>query len=632
MHQLTGPLRPATLVRLGVPFAILAGCIWLLSDIIDPELLTELPGMLMSMKAEVLMMSALLCALSFWAVARYDEVAHRHFQTGVDPVAARHSGFAAIAMGQTIGFGIFTGAIVRWRVLPCLKPLQALQLSSFAALTFMPALFFFTALINLMFLPISWWSALALCAVLAMPAIFAVLSFAPICAALRTKGVIPSVRAMGAIMSWTILDVVTAAAAIFLLLPASTIGFEQFLPVFLLALSAALLSGSPGGVGPFEIVLIALLPQIPMADLLVAIVCFRALYYAVPAILAVTYLLRPCTTAKTSTAPAPRPFDGTLPAEMGMLSQNNGIVASFDAGALGLLPTAQTITQVFDPVDLHLDCATAYLSKIATCENKLPLVYKCSAGTALGLRKMDWRIWRIAQDAILDVGSYDLSTPSRRRLRRSLRQADKAGLRVVHQANLPIAQMAQLDSAWQALHGAAQGTTMGRFSPAYVAEQEVFLAYLGNQLVGFASFHRNADSLCLDLMRHAKDLPQGSMHALVQSAIDFAQHAKLSTVSLAAVPDVPKGLLSLPGMRQRFDRSGLLQFKNSFAPQWCPRYAAAPSFGALIIGLADMTLAIHCPAPLITAESAHNQDEDYEVDLTTPACDSSPLANTQAYP
>ena len=48
-----------------------------------------------------------------------------------------------------------------------------------------------------------------------------------------------------------------------------------------------MLSGAPGGVGPFELVLFSLLPSVPTPDLIAGIVVFRALYYAGPALIGV---------------------------------------------------------------------------------------------------------------------------------------------------------------------------------------------------------------------------------------------------------------------------------------------------------------------------------------------------------
>ena len=56
--------------------------------------------------------------ISLWTVGRYDVVAHKHFETRIPEVHARITGTFSIAIAQTtLGFGLFTGALVRWRLL-----------------------------------------------------------------------------------------------------------------------------------------------------------------------------------------------------------------------------------------------------------------------------------------------------------------------------------------------------------------------------------------------------------------------------------------------------------------------------------------------------------------------------------
>jgi|GEM_PF-2138032 len=68
-------------------------------------------------------------AISFWAVGRYDEVAHRHLASAVPPGQARMAGVCAIALSQVLGLGVVTGALVRWRMLPSLTALAAGRLT-----------------------------------------------------------------------------------------------------------------------------------------------------------------------------------------------------------------------------------------------------------------------------------------------------------------------------------------------------------------------------------------------------------------------------------------------------------------------------------------------------------------------
>lgn len=60
---------------------------------------------------------------------------------------------------------------------------------------------------------------------------------------------------------------------------------------------------------------------------------------------------------------------------------------------------------------------------------------------------------------------------------------------------------------------------------------------------------------------------------------------------------------------------GLRQFKSNFGPVWAPRYVAAPTTVALVIGLADLVRAIHRPQRIRADKSnaPHIVDENYEL-------------------
>ena len=412
------------------------------------------------------------------------------------------------------------------------------------------------------------------------------------------------------------MDIFAAALALYVLIPSADLNFATFLPVFLLALGAAMLSGAPGGVGPFELTLISMLPQVATPDIVCAIVTFRALYYAVPAVLAVAVIF----TAKQFTS---APFQRqTLPhnttAELGILAQNGGTVVASASSSIAVWKTTQTATQLFDPVSGSAVAALETLNAEAKAHNRLPCLYKCGPKMAMAARRQGWQVARIAQDCILPLASYDLEHSARRGLRRKLRKAQRAGVKVIQADVLPDAEMTALDAAWQDVQGPARGGTMGRFCPDYLHTQDVYLAYQNGKLIAFASFHEDTTSLCLDLMRHGPAVPDGTMHLIVQTAIASAQAAGKSRLSLAAVPDMSQWIIQTKALRGKFTNPGLAQFKNSFAPQHHPRYAAAPSRVALAIALADITAEVYGPRPLPPLHQTHKQDEDYEVALSAP--------------
>ncbi|KIN64940.1 DUF2156 domain containing protein [Sulfitobacter noctilucicola] len=604
-------------LRAALPFFVMGFCIWLLMQRVDLSALTNLPALLRGLTPSIILGVSLLCAASLWAVARYDSVAHRHFATGVTCKCARQSGFAAIAVAQTAGFGVFTGAVVRWRMLQKLSFAQALRLAGFVTLTFLLALVYLTSLAAVVLPAPDWlfWPAIGVTFLL--PPLWLWLSFDPYLRPFSSLRFLPSLTASAAILGWATLDILAAALALYLLCPTSDVAFAAFLPAFMLALGTGLVSGAPGGIGAFELTLLALLPQLPPAEMITGIMAFRLFYYAGPAIIAVAMVLRspssPPDQRYAFVSPARRPYTG----ECAVLLQNGGRLAEHPEGSFALWHTRQTATLMFDPVEGSAKAALGRLCADAKSHGLIPFLYKGSARTALAARQKGWSVMRTAQEAVVDVASFDLNSPARRSLRRKLRKAQTAGVIVGRASQLPIAEMARIDALWQSGHGTARGGTMGRFCPAYLSRQEVFVAYRAEELIAFASFHYDARSMTLDLMRHQSSLPDGTMHALIAKALAYADKRNKMHVSLAAVPDLPHWMSRLPFVRARAEDHGLRQFKNSFATDLRPLYAAAPGPLSLALGLADIAFEVHAPAALKPYGPPHEQDEQYEFAFNT---------------
>lgn len=78
-------------------------------------------------------------------------------------------------------------------------------------------------------------------------------------------------------------DLIVAAACMYILLPGDlNIGFMQFLPSYLMAQVAVVLTHVPGGVGVFELVILHM-TQTPREQVVVAaVLCFRIIYFILP--------------------------------------------------------------------------------------------------------------------------------------------------------------------------------------------------------------------------------------------------------------------------------------------------------------------------------------------------------------
>lgn len=541
-------------------------------------------------------------AASFRAVGRYDAVVHRHLATGIAPAVARRAGICAIAVSQMLGMGVVTGTVLRLRMLPGQSPALAARLTVAVALSFLAGWAVVTASV-LLILPAAPFKPLALLAV----AVAGAVMLATLVWPHRTRRW-PNLFTQTRLVGLAAVDTGAAALALYMLLPAETgLGFPALLPVFLLAQGAGLLSGAPGGVGAFEVTFLALLPEAPQEPLLAAILAWRVIYYALPAVLAgLAAALGPAPAPATQ----PRPAAPTAPgrAETGIAAQGeHRWLASGDwlAGR-----TAHVLVGMFDPIAPAAD-ALRNLSAAAACADRWPAIYKCTGRTAALARAEGWQVAAIAREAGLDPRGFELTGAGRSALRRKLRRAGAAGVQVVQGAQggpLPLPAMGRLAAEWASDRGGERGFSMGRFAAHYVSGQQVFLAWCAGRLVGFASFHHGPREWVLDLMRNSPDAPDGTMHALVAAGIAEAGRQRVPRLSLAAVPEAAFGL-SRPTDRMLArlgcDGAGLLQFKTAFAPAWQPLYLAAPHRPALALAACEIARAIARPSPLPQGEQDH---------------------------
>ncbi len=620
IENITGARIVKAACRVVLPLLILTACMVLLSQKLTIETVAALPAQLAAIPWWKWAVAALFTLVSFWAVGQYDGLAHKYLRTGLPDRQARLAGTIGIAVGQTLGFGLVTGAVARWRMLPALHLSDALRLSAFVSVSFVLAWVAVTSVVCLL-LPAPGWSkwAGALGVVLACFA-FLTMFWRPHMAFGRFIVSLPSWRLSGGILTWALLDTAMAAAALFVFLPAGSVPFASLFPVFLIAIGGALISNTPGGVGPFELILVTALPQIGPDSVLAAILAYRVVYYAFPATLAAFALCRPLRVLHSfrkhvdvSSYSAPR-------SEVAVVRQNGGAIEQHGECQLALWPTGQTLTLFADPVSGTTSHALSALVEAAQRQARLPALYKCGPKLAQAARKAGWQVLHIADDAVVHLHDYALEAPTRRTLRRKLRGAAKAGVRIQSGGPLPYAALAAVDVAWQDSHGSARGGSMGRYCPNYLADQWVGCAYVDDTLVGYVSAHRSRDEWCLDLMRQTPDAPGGTMHALVQAGIEAARAEGAKRFCFAATPACPNPASAFwrwvsMQVVTRSGGPGLRQFKSAFAPDWVPRYAAARSRVSLVIALADLTRAIIRPTPLTAPDTnrPHLNDENYEL-------------------
>lgn len=606
--------------RAGISLATGGLLLWLLLERLSAIEPAEVALAFSSLPARAWGLAAAATAASFWAVGHYDAVIHRHFATGLPEGRSRLAGICAIAVSQMIGLGIITGAVLRWRMLPEIGALAATRLTAAVALSFLAAWAMVTAAV-LTVLPGAPFKDLAALALCGGSALAAGSILAPRLGTLRIRW--PNALTLGRLIVLCVIDTGAAALAFWALCPAGVEApFLVLLPAFLLALGAGLISGAPSGMGAFEITLLALLPAEPQADLLAAVLAWRLVYFALPAILGAAIAVRgpgPRATVVPRAALATAPDQG--PAEIQLFRQGDHSLIGTQAEGLWLAGrTAHCLAGLFAPITggPSLQGALATLTRCARSENRVAVIYKAGPRLAAAARRAGFHARAIAREAALDLAGYDLTIPARASLRRKLRRAEAAGVTVLPCPARPDwRSLDRIAGDWAMAHGGERGFSMGRYARDYVAGQRLFIALHQGRPVAFVTFHASQWDWTLDLMRHAGQVPDGTMHLLVQAAIDLARAEGADRLSLAAVPD-PAFSRGPEWVNARLHRlltegaEGLTRFKSAFAPRWERRYLCVPHAALLPLAAAEIARAIHWPAPVTGAPKMPRIEHDHE--------------------
>lgn len=582
-----------------------------------------------------------LTVISFAAVAQYDRLVAAWMGLALPRGTVIHAGWRATAISQVLGYGLVTGALTRWRALG--RP-GGLSLWTSTQLTIGVISSFFAGwavVTSLAVLSVAghfpaWTTAISLAVIVATFAVL-VLSVAP---PKRWAAYLPGPVFLLPIIGFAAIDTIAAAGVIFVFLPASELSFMMIYAAFLVALCAGMVSGLPGGLGAFELTFISLLAPTDPAAMLSAILAFRVIYYAAPAVLAGVSLIW---VRETATDDA---FDHST------LSEDHHVTASlathappeYDLTCQSPLRTLIRHDQTGGVLwhrarncDITLDDPFGpaaqseiliRLARHAQSAGRGLALYKCSASTAKITQQLGMRAFKIGSEAIINTHNFNTNGSAFRQLRRKLRNAEKAGITVTE--NRPrYMELAAIDAEWQRKSGAARGFSMGYLSPALMARQRMFIALDQDQPIAFITFLIGANKWTLDIVRTKARCPDGVVHSLVMAAVDAAHEDGIATLSLAAAPfklDAPARSLAEHVVQYLFNRSpecrGLAQFKSSFDPKWEPKYLALSSITTLPFAVLDLWQLIH--AGKTTNDQFHNDPHndygDYEIESYGEPC------------
>lgn len=234
-------------------------------------------------------------ALGYLALIFYDWFALRFIGRSLAPGVVAIGGFLGYAFGNTIGVSLVSGGAVRYRIYSAvgLNAFEVAAISGYIAMALGTGL----TLIGLAALAVHPGAVAAYLPY--PPGTVRILAGAAVAASgaailwvsatgrrLSFRGYdlrLPPPGDLAGQLAVTLIDVVAAAFALWVLLPAGKPDFATFVAVYAAAMMIGVLSHVPGGIGVFETVVIGTLPaSVPIGEAAAALLLFRVIYYLLP--------------------------------------------------------------------------------------------------------------------------------------------------------------------------------------------------------------------------------------------------------------------------------------------------------------------------------------------------------------
>lgn len=240
------------------------------------------------------------CALgAFLAIALYEAIAVRHVKHSLGLRKPALTALIAYPIGHALGQMLLSASALRYRMYTP-AGFTAVEVGATVLMVALPYALAFGLLIDLALLmapdrlsvavgvEARWLFALGL-AGLAKDLGYAVL-VARRTAPIRLGGWavhLPSLRMTALQVVVGLIDIGLIAAILYILLPPSAeIGFLPFVAIYLASILAGSVSHVPAGIGVVESMLLLLLPQVPPAELLAAVLLYRVMYEVIPLVVA----------------------------------------------------------------------------------------------------------------------------------------------------------------------------------------------------------------------------------------------------------------------------------------------------------------------------------------------------------
>jgi phosphatidylglycerol lysyltransferase len=207
----------------------------------------------------------------------------------------------------------------------------------------------------------------------------------------------------------------------------------------------------------------------------------------------------------------------------------------------------------------------------------------------------------VGHEAIVDLSTFTLEGRSNKGLRSGVNRLNRLGYRSEllepPLSNTIIEDLRSISDEWlEHVHGSEKRFSFGWFEENYIRNSRVMVIRdPDGSIVAFTNvlpeYKRNEVSI--DLMRHRKIAPGGTMDYLFATLFEWAREQGYASFNLGLSalsgigehsddPVIERALHYVyENINQFYNFKGLHEFKEKFHPQWSPRYLVYPGAGNL---------------------------------------------------
>lgn len=198
---------------------------------------------------------------------------------------------------------------------------------------------------------------------------------------------------------------------------------------------------------------------------------------------------------------------------------------------------------------------------------------------------------KLGEEAVVDLTTFSLDGPERRKLRQAYNRAARDGIRMEvvsppHSAEF-ISELKAISDQWlNEKNMREKRFSLGRFDEAYLQNFRIAVVRSESGIVAFANIFQTSSRkiATIDLMRHASHSPSGTMDFLFVALMLALTEEGFQQFSLGMAPLSGLGSSRHPKIWDRvagsvsrlgghfYNFEGLRDYKDKFAPEWRSRY------------------------------------------------------------